>query len=50
MPLFGKKSPSSGKSAFKEAGVASPGAEKAASEKKVNTVEDKYTLKDVLGT
>jgi len=30
--------------------VSSPGAEKAASDKKVNTVEDKYHLKDVLGT
>merc|ERR1712224_317496 len=49
MPLFGKKSPASGKSS-KEAGVSSPGAEKAASDKKVNTVEDKYHLKDVLGT
>lgn len=30
--------------------MSSPGAEKAASDKKVNTVEDKYHLKDVLGT
>jgi len=49
MPLFGKKSPATGKSASKEA-MASPGADKAALDKKVNTVEDKYTLKDVLGT
>lgn len=50
MPLFGKKSPASGKSASKEAGLSSPGAEKGASDKKVHTVEDKYILKDVLGT
>ena len=49
MPLFGKKSPATGKSASKEA-MASSGADKAALDKKVSTVEDKYTLKDVLGT
>ena len=46
MPLFGKKSPSGGKS--KEA---SPSPSPSASaDKKVPTVEDKYTLKDLLGT
>ena len=49
MPLFGKKSPSGSKS--KEASPASPSASStSASDKKVPTVEDKYTLKDLLGT
>lgn len=48
MPLFGKKSPSGGKSS-KEAnqGASSPSP---SGDKKVPTVEDKYTLKDLLGT
>lgn len=42
MPLFGKKSPSGAK--------AKEGASTGASDKKTPTVEDKYVLKDVLGT
>ena len=46
MPLFGKKNPAS--SGSKPAGPAPPTPEPAA--KKTPTVEDKYILKDVLGT
>ncbi len=44
MPLFGKKSPGGGS----KEGSKSPGKE--ADSKKTPSVEDKYTLKDVLGT
>jgi len=45
MPLFGKKSPSGASKPKEAATTASP-----AAEKKTPTVEDKYILKDVLGT
>ena len=47
MPLFGKKSPSGGKGKDAPPG-GSPGPSSEA--KKTPTVEDKYILKDVLGT
>lgn len=47
MPLFGKKSPSGGK---KEGEKASPAASPVQAASKTPTVEDKYILKDVLGT
>lgn len=51
MPLFGKKSPSGGKSSKEASGASSPSPNAGASDgKKVPTVEDKYTLKDLLGT
>jgi len=52
MPLFGKKSPSGGKSSKEASGASSPSpnASGASDGKKVPTVEDKYTLKDLLGT
>ena len=47
MPLFGKKNPAS--SGSKPAGTGPPPAAETTA-KKTPTVEDKYILKDVLGT